>query len=889
MSDAPTHPGFPAPDAMPKDAHAAHLMYRANGIETIPLQPRSKAPVGAAEGTKRFELVERSKAEPAMMFSGGVNIAVLLGACSGNLADIDGDVPEARMLLAHSATFAKSPAFGRAGQPYPGHYLCRYRGEGKTRQFGLTEKEAADAGFGDKAMIVEFRGDGGYTLVPPGEHSNGDRVVFTRGGELPEFEYEDVLVVLGRIAFTAVVLRRYPRTDGNRDNICMALTGTLIDAGLTDEETDSVVSLVAKLAGDEEHEKRGTKAAATRAKRDAGEAYSGLPKLLELLGIESFEKKARKWLSIAPPIPGALKAVPPGAVFYAPGRLADIIVETERALVAAEEPIYRRGPHLSRVARLESEGSASGVRRDAGSCVLLPVNALYMTERLARVAQVVTKDRKGRIVPTDPKPYYSSHVIARAGDWTFRPLRGIVNHPTLRPDLSLLSTPGYDDASGIIFDPCGVEFPPIADAPTRDDALAAIALFDPLLIGFPFEGVDDRAVALSAILTGLIRRAFPSAPIHGFDATTAGTGKTLLAETCGVIIVGRKPPSMTMGRTAEEFEKRLASSGLAGDEVLLIDNADLPLEGDFLCSFVSQEFVQTRILGSHQTKTLPAGGLVLVTGNNIVYSGDVSRRAVTCRMDAKVERPDLRQFNFDPRELAREGRGVLVAAGLTIVRAYVAAGRPHPLPKVGSFEDWNVVREAIAWLGYGDCAATRARIFEHDPKRNELAELLSEWYTAAGEDAITLADIRSRAESTDTVLTYQPLLQALIELSGRPMFNSRSIGKRLLTMRNRIVGGLMLRKAGERGGSAYWQVVNVQPPKGEPEAPESTPEVPDPARGFEGPEGFATGPSTDELFSSTHTENGGGTAGGKPHTAPKPSGSVGSATSEKGGKHERPF
>ena len=70
-------------------------------------------------------------------------------------------------------------------------------------------------------------------------------------------------------------------------------------------------------------------------------------------------------------------------------------------------------------------------------------------------------------------------------------LRGVTTAPTLRAEGSILQTPGYDVASGLIFDPCGVVFPDVPEEPTQEEALAAIAKFDPLFAEFPF--VDEHA------------------------------------------------------------------------------------------------------------------------------------------------------------------------------------------------------------------------------------------------------------------------------------------------------------------------------------------------------------------------------------------------------------
>jgi putative DNA primase/helicase len=63
---------------------------------------------------------------------------------------------------------------------------------------------------------------------------------------------------------------------------------------------------------------------------------------------------------------------------------------------------------------------------------------------------------------------------------------GIVNAPTLRPDCSIISDPGYDAATDLFFDPLGVDFPAIPSRPTREEALAALTLIENLIGTFPF-------------------------------------------------------------------------------------------------------------------------------------------------------------------------------------------------------------------------------------------------------------------------------------------------------------------------------------------------------------------------------------------------------------------
>jgi hypothetical protein len=109
-----------------------------------------------------------------------------------------------------------------------------------------------------KATVLELRGDKLQTMVPPSVHPNGELLRWNDDPRrIAETDTAELERYAGCVAALAVILNRYPRGSGNRDNICLALTGTLIRAGFTDAEIDGWVAHIASLAGDEEAGKRG--------------------------------------------------------------------------------------------------------------------------------------------------------------------------------------------------------------------------------------------------------------------------------------------------------------------------------------------------------------------------------------------------------------------------------------------------------------------------------------------------------------------------------------------------------------------------------------------------------------------------------------------------------
>ena len=82
----------------------------------------------------------------------------------------------------------------------------------------------------------------------------------------------------------------------------------------------------------------------------------------------------------------------------------------------------------------------------------------------------------------------------------------------------------------------------------------------------------------------------------------------------------------------------------------------------------------------------------------------MTRRTVICSLDAKMERPELRQFDFEPVQRAKNRRPQLVVAALTILRAFKLHGRPSAKPPLGSFEQWSSL---TVMQSYGSTWPTR--------------------------------------------------------------------------------------------------------------------------------------------------------------------------------------
>lgn len=494
------------------------------------------------------------------------------------------------------------------------------------------------------------------------------------------------------------------------------------------------------------------------------------------------------------------------------GELHVLASKGERALIAASSPFYARAAQLVRPI-VDDLPAAHGRRTKVAR--LTEVSAATVLDHLSRCADWVKFDgRRKRLTPVDPPRDVAATILSRDGEWQFPRLAGVITTPTMRPDGSILSAPGYDaETQLLLMDPPAL--PEIPDHPSRDDALAALDLLDGLLSEFPFVDLASRSVALSGLITPVVRGAMQVAPMHVTSAPVAGSGKSYIIDLAAAISIGQRAPVIAAGRDEAETEKRLVSALLAGQPIISIDNVNGDLGGDFLCQMIERPIVEPRILGVSRSARIESRATTFATGNNIRLVGDMTRRVVLCSLDPNMERPELRAFCASPFDLVLADRGKYIAAALTVARAYVMAGYPGRLRALASFEDWSrIVRSALVWLGRPDPVETMEAARADDPTTASLRTLLGAWYDAAGSSEKTTAKIVEIAKERDPHSNQirPDFLSALADIAGERNgeINSRRLGRWLGSHRGRIVDGMKFVDAfSTHAKQKVWSVVKV--------------------------------------------------------------------------------
>ncbi len=518
---------------------------------------------------------------------------------------------------------------------------------------------------------------------------------------------------------------------------------------------------------------------------------------------------------LPPPLPMIIAAGVP---------LQDVTRRALETVIEANDPprIYVRDAQLTFATRSE-DGRATLLAADEGT----------LRGVMARAARYVRMKRSGDewvaqdiAPPLDAVRDFPFEVYLWAeerGHWPFPPITGVTECPVLRPDGSVCDTPGYDPVTRLYYLPApDLEVPPIPEQPTSEDLADAWGRLEALLQDFPFADGASGSNAIALMLTAVARPCIPGpTPLCLIDAPQAGTGKSLLVDVISHIATGRYAAMLTAPTREEEWRKQLTSVLLTGQTFVVIDNVTRDLDSGALSTALTSATISDRLLGHSRQIELPVRCTWAATGNNIRLGQDMPRRCYWVRLDARQSRPwQGRTFAIpDLREHVARERGALLAALLTIARAWYAAGRPSwpSLPIIGSFEPWcriigGMMRQA------GDCSflrnldALHERAAEAD---NTWEAFLRAWLDTLGTLEYTIRDLAAKLDPA-SIDCAQAMEEALPpELCDRNgALNRRRLAWGFRRMEGVRFGSdnLRLERAGTEGHSkaAQWRVATDQ-------------------------------------------------------------------------------
>ncbi len=499
--------------------------------------------------------------------------------------------------------------------------------------------------------------------------------------------------------------------------------------------------------------------------------------------------------------------------------------EAEAALFSREANLYQRGGRLAQVLGSGPPGERERLRRHEEAPVVRNVPPATLRELLSRHVGFCRRQNKKDKPAHVPGPTVSA--ISARGHWKdLRRLTGVVNHPVLMPDGSVLATPGYHPDSGLLLHlPGGLSLGGMRERPTREDVKAAADTIDAVVCDFPFKSGPHKAAFVAALLTPLARPAFSGpSPLFVIDGNVAGVGKGLLADVIFLAVTGREAAVCGYTNDEEELRKLVTTVAMQGDEMVLLDNMSGNVGNATLDRMLTATNWEDRVLGGNTRYSGPLTVTWLATANNVIVVADTHRRICYVRLESPLERPELKADFAHPdlRGHVLANRGDLLSAALTVLRSFFLEGGPDQgLPPWGSYEGWSsTVRSAVKWAGWDDPGLTREEL-----RTGACTELSALPTLLAG---LAHLDKEGHGTTCKAVLdavevsqTVDPAVGALAEalavvcegrLGKNGLPSAQVLGKTLQHLRGRVIAGRMLERIQPKDHNlaVRWRVVGVQ-------------------------------------------------------------------------------
>ena len=201
------------------------------------------------------------------------NVGIRWGQASGDRAEIDLESPAAARAAA-ALPLATGMRYGRASNPQAHRvYVCAGV---RSRKFSAPRGSEIDG----KAMIVELRAEGSYTVAPGSVHPSGERYEWFSQDEPAVIDEVDLMDGVTLIALATLVGSHWAL--GIRHDASLAIAGWLRRRGYSKAKCKWLLVAIAAVAGDDEMRDRIATIESTFDKPLDGKT-TGLPTLIQLL------------------------------------------------------------------------------------------------------------------------------------------------------------------------------------------------------------------------------------------------------------------------------------------------------------------------------------------------------------------------------------------------------------------------------------------------------------------------------------------------------------------------------------------------------------------------------------------------------------------------------
>jgi len=670
------------------EIRAAAKRYAKRGYAPTPCIPSTKRPrlKGWEKRKLTGEEIDTLFHEPdPERNAAGDSIGLVLGQMSGGLVAVDLDNVE--QAIADYLLPTTALVDGRPGKP-ASHRFYVVAEERRKRDFPHPDK--------GRGKILELLGDGEQAIAPPSSHPSGEYRAWEQYAEPAEQDAQELVEACSRIAAYQVIADLWPGS--GRHNLALPLAGGLLRAGVVEDEVEWLLGYLCldptgtdpnKDNRDIEREIAAIVGDTSRKLQEGDPRVSGWPTFADMLGGRTVQRHldaVLRWLGVADVDLDDPR--PQVSVF---GTSHSTAKRTWPVVEDANEPpvLFRRSKRFLRTRPHDDSDEVTAEELDYNG----------FKYQLSEVVCFTKQDDKGKARPIDPPQGVVQDMMANPNP-PVPVLNRIVSVPVFAPDGTLQTAPGYHPAARVYYQPAhGLELSEVPDAPTDGNIAEARSLLLELLQDFPLVEQADRAHAVALALLPFARDLIDGpTPWHMVGASKWGTGKGLLAQALTMIFEGGEGASgHPLSGTEEEVRKAILAALMGSSGFILFDNIDGMVDSSSLAAALTAVNYEDRKLGVSENARIRVRSVWIGTGNNPALSGELTRRTVRIRLVSREQHPDKRSDFLHPNlpQWVRQNRGRLVGACLTLVRAWVARGKPLGNDTMGSYDDWAGVMGGI--------------------------------------------------------------------------------------------------------------------------------------------------------------------------------------------------
>lgn len=287
-------------------------------------------------------------------------------------------------------------------------------------------------------------------------------------------------------------------------------------------------------------------------------------------------------------------------------------------------------------------------------------------------------------------------------------LNGLVFAPILTPSGRLVLTSGFEPETGLFVDlDDDVADLDIPENPTDEDVVWAKERLEDLFCDFPLKTPQDLSRLMALIMSMVFRPSVSKSPAFLISGSGPAVGKGMLASAVSTLVTGAPVPVTKCPSKDDEFEKVLTAMLIQGKTLVMFDEPGGVIDSKALAAAITEKTHHGRVLGESRTVSVPNVMQMIFAGNNVAVSRDLARRFVYIDLVVQSDFAEARGGFKYPHLNAyiKEHRRELMTAVLTLVQAWIAAGRPLPRDGMptGGFEQWyKCVGGVLAHVGYGD-------------------------------------------------------------------------------------------------------------------------------------------------------------------------------------------